>query len=160
MADEENGEALEGVEGGDDVVALPRESTNNLLSLLTAPLIELIAPTTLSFPPTPVDPSSHPPTTSALSAIHIRALECLNNLFLSVDEGDDLSHGDAFTDADRQGARDVWSAVWKALVQVGEIVVDGKISAIRSFQKKKEFWEGAMGVLWGVAKIGRRHLVS
>lgn len=144
----------------DEAVTAPRDSTNNLISVLTSPLVKLITPTTLSFPPTPLDPSPHPPTTAALSSIHIRALECLNNLFLAIDENDDASQSGALTDADRQEANVVWISVWKALAQIGKVVTEGKFSTIGGFGKKREMWEIAMGVLWGIARIGRRHLVS
>lgn len=142
----------------DETVTAPRDSTNNLISILTSPLVKLITPTTLSFPPAPHEPSPHPPTTAFLSSIHIRALECLNNLFLAIDENDDASQAGGLTDADRQEANVIWTAVWKALAQIGKVVTDGKFSTTGGFVKKKEMWEIAMGVLWGIARIGRRHV--
>lgn len=158
MADGDNQDVSQKIEDG--TVTTPRDSTNNLISTLTSPLVKLITPTTLSFPPTPLDPSPHPPTTAVLSSIHIRALECLNNLFLAIDESDDASQAGALTDADRQEANVIWIAVWKALAQIGKVVTDGKFLTAGGFGKKKEIWEIAMGVLWGIARIGRRHLVS
>ncbi|GJJ13213.1 hypothetical protein Clacol_007464 [Clathrus columnatus] len=158
-ADMADGDMIDDSEEDEEAIEVPRESTNKLLPILTSPLIKLIVPTVLSFPPSPADPSPHPPTTSVLSTIHIRALECLNNLFLAIDDSDNSSENGTFTDADRQGASDIWAAIWKALAQVGTIVVDGKISAPRGFEKKREFWEIAMGALWGVARIGKRHLI-
>lgn len=47
-------------------------------------LIALARATPLSFPPDATTPSPHPPTTAVLSAIHLRALEALNNLLLTM----------------------------------------------------------------------------
>jgi hypothetical protein len=51
------------------------------LSSLVSPLLALVYPTSLSLPPLAA-PSVHPSTTSVLSAIHVGALEYLNNIFL------------------------------------------------------------------------------
>jgi hypothetical protein len=48
---------------------------------LVSPLLALVYPTSLSLLPLAA-PSAHPSTTSVLSAIHVDALECLNNVFL------------------------------------------------------------------------------
>ncbi|KAF8518620.1 armadillo-type protein [Gautieria morchelliformis] len=136
---------------------LDRTSTNNLLRTLTGPLIKLVHPTTLSFPSDPFEPSSHPPTTSALSTIHIRALECLNNLFLAIEEaqGDEL----VISPEDKEAVTSIWNEVWCALAKVGKIVKDGKVVASRGMEKKAEIWGIALGVLWGIARVGRGQLV-
>ncbi|KIJ54300.1 hypothetical protein M422DRAFT_154105 [Sphaerobolus stellatus SS14] len=138
----------------------PRQSTNDLVTLLTGPLVELVYPTSLSFPPSATDPSPHPPTTSALGTIHIRALECLNNLFFSVDEAANNESGlkVAFTTQDRRETNTIWNAVWRALGAVGKVVADGKITAVRGLERKAEMWEIAVGVLWGIARIGRGYI--
>ncbi|KAJ7233513.1 armadillo-type protein [Mycena haematopus] len=110
---------------------------------LVEPLLALIQPTTLSFPPLAA-PSPHPPTTSALSAIHVAALECLNNVFLSLARN---SNGLA----DVAGGRTVWDAVWAALSAVGTQTGLGQ-------ERRRAMWEVAVGVLWGVAIVCRGSL--
>ena len=75
---------------------------------LVHPLLALIHPTPLSFPP---PPSAHLPTTSALTAIHISALECLNNIFFSLA----TTHSEGTLSADAENGQRVWSELWKAL---------------------------------------------
>ncbi|KAJ7743939.1 armadillo-type protein [Mycena maculata] len=108
------------------------------LPALVAPLLALIQPTTLSFPPLAA-PSPHPPTTSALSAIHLAALECLNNIFLPLVRGGP---------ADAVGGRAVWDSVWAALGAVGTQTGLGQ-------ERRRAVWEVAAGVLWGVASVCR-----
>ena len=134
-----------------------RKSTDNLLLMLTPPLIKLVHPTTLSFPPGPFEPSPHPPTTSALSTIHIRALECLNNLFLAVEAQGD---GSTISPEGRKKVEPLWIELWDALAKVGKIVKDGKMVASKGLEKKAEIWEIALGVLWGIARVGRGQLVG
>ncbi|KAJ6510364.1 armadillo-type protein [Mycena sanguinolenta] len=112
------------------------------LPTLVQPLLGLIQPTTLSFPPLAA-PSPHPPTTSALSAIHVAALECLNNIFLA------LARSGAPIDA--AGGRAVWDAVWAALGVVGTQTGLGQ-------ERRRAMWEVAVGVLWGVASVCRGSL--
>ncbi|KAF8527379.1 ARM repeat-containing protein [Hysterangium stoloniferum] len=136
----------------------PRKSTNGLLGTLSGPLVALVHPTALSFPPSATDPSRHPPTTSALSSIHVRALECLNNLFLAIDEAQ--TDGQAsFSTQDKEGARALWDELWGALAKVGKVVSGGKIVASRGLERKREIWEIAMGALWGVARVSRGYLI-
>lgn len=137
---------------------IDRNSTHTLLLTLTQPLIKLVHPTTLSFPPNPSEPSPHPPTTSALSTIHVRALECLNNLFLAVEEAE--GDGSAISPDDRESVKLLWTELWHALSAVGKVVKDGKVVASRGLEKKAEMWQMAVGVLWGMARVGRGHLVG
>jgi hypothetical protein len=115
-------------------------SALSMLSTLVSPLLALIQPTSLSFPPL-ATPSMHPPTTSALSAIHICALECLNNLFLSL-----TTSRAAAVSADKQAGMTVWSAVWSALKLVGTETGLGQ-------GRRQEMWETAIGVLWGIGNV-------
>jgi len=135
----------------------------SLLNTLTYPLLALARPTSLSFPP-PALPSVHPPTTSVLGAIHVRALECLNNLFVGVKE---RPGGAAAEDVSReekelvQGAMDVWNQTWGAdlLGAIGE--PPGTPSSIDTpgQERRAEMWKIAVGVLWGLARIGKGALV-
>ncbi|KAA1467810.1 ARM repeat-containing protein [Dentipellis sp. KUC8613] len=113
---------------------------SSFLPTVLEPLLALIQPTTLSFPP-PNEPSPHPPTTSALSAIHIAALECLNNAFLSL-----AANPPPAVSADVVAGRRVWDAVWRALGAAGMQGGAGQ-------ERRKEMWEVAVGVLWGIGRV-------
>ncbi|EPT03355.1 hypothetical protein FOMPIDRAFT_1040483 [Fomitopsis schrenkii] len=117
------------------------DANTTFVQTLVAPLLALVQPTPLSFPP--LDrPSPHPPTTSALSAIHVSALECLNNVFLSL-RGARL---DALR-TDLASGKRVWDAVWQALGAVGTNVdTPGQ-------ERRRAMWEIGVGVLWGVAEV-------
>src|SRR5277367_5973541 len=91
----------------------PQNSNTTSLTTLVAPLLPLIQPTALSFPPLAA-PSPHPPTTSALSALHISALECLNNIFLSLTTSPNPS-----ITSDINSGLTVWNGIWSALSLVG-----------------------------------------
>ncbi|RDB28844.1 hypothetical protein Hypma_015922 [Hypsizygus marmoreus] len=120
--------------------------TTSFLPALVSPLLALIQPTTLSFPPLAA-PSPHPPTTSALSAIHISALECLNNVFLSLTTTPNPS-----VSADHASGRKVWDDIWAALSVVGTETGLGQ-------ERRQEMWEVAVGVLWGIGNVWKGSLV-
>ncbi|TFK77473.1 ARM repeat-containing protein [Pluteus cervinus] len=149
--DEDNGGDEDAAADGHDVqmgvepVAKTNE-TNGALPIFVPPLLALIQPTSLSFPPL-ASPSIHPPTTSALSAIHISALECLNNIFLSLG----TSQNPAIA-GDKESGQKIWNDVWTALSLVGTEAGPGQ-------ERRQEMWEIAMGVLWGVGIIWRGSLV-
>lgn len=109
---------------------------------LVAPLLKLVHPTALSFPPVGA-PSPHPPTTSALGAVHVSALECLNNIFLSMA----TSLGGRPSGLAPENGRTVFDAVWHALGAVGtDISGPGQ-------ERRREMWDVGVGVLWGVGNI-------
>ena len=122
-------------------------SAATFLPTLVQTLIALIHPTPLSFPPL-ASPSPHPPTTSALSAIHICALECLNNTFLSLGASPNPAVA-----ADKESGRKMWDSVWSALGAVGTESAPGQ-------ERRREMWEVAVGVLWGMGNIWRGCLVG
>lgn len=134
----------------------------SLLKLLTPPLIALARPTTLSFPP-PALPSVHPPTTSVLGAIHLRALECLNNLFVGMGGGEDVRGGGANAgggEVDEEivkGAVGVWDQMWSAglLGAAGEPQTLIGAGTGPGQEKKIEMWNVASGVLWGLARMAK-----
>jgi hypothetical protein len=115
----------------------------SFLTTLVAPLLGLVQPTSLSFPPLSAQ-SIHPPTTSALSAIHIAALECLNNIFLSLATAPIPSVSAGLT---------VWNGLWSALQLVGTETGPGQ-------ERRQEFWEVTIGVLWGVGRVWKGSLVG
>lgn len=122
-------------------------SGQSYLTTLVAPLLTLVQPTALSFSPLAAQ-SIHPPTTSALGAVHIAALECLNNIFLSFSTVPNLS-----VTSDTDGGLRVWHGIWSALSLVGTQAGLGQ-------ERRKEFWDVAVGVLWSVGRVWKGHLVS
>ncbi|KAF9786699.1 ARM repeat-containing protein [Thelephora terrestris] len=143
---EEAEEDADGEEDTDDQMATdetPAASQPNLsrFAFLIPTILSLIEPTHLSFPP-PGSPSIHPPITSALGSIHLCALECLNNLFLSLA----TSHR-YITDAERAQGMTIWNSLWTVLQKAGDL----RSAAITKEQRL--FWETAIGVLWGVSIV-------
>jgi len=120
--------------------------TSSFLPVLVQPLLALIHPTPLSFPPAG-GLSSHPPTTSAISAIHVGALECLNNIFLSLS----TSQNPAVASDKDSGSR-IWDEIWSALTVVGTQSGPGQ-------ERKQEIWEVGIGVIWGIGSSWKGFLV-
>lgn len=128
-------------------------------------LLPLIHPTPLSFPPvisgtSPATasppPPTHLPTTSALGAIHVSALECLNNACLALSlahESNSSAAGVKATRPDVEDGRRLWDAVWSALSAVG-------LEGGRGQERRREMWEVAVGVLWGIGGIWKGSIVS
>lgn len=127
----------------------PATSQSNIsqFTTLVLPLLSLIEPTHMSFPP-PGSASIHPPTTSALGAIHICALECLNNLFLSL-----TTSSRPLADSEKAQGVTIWSLLWAALGKVGDP------RAVETTKEQKSFWETAIGVLWGVSIVFKGAIV-
>ncbi|KAH9065579.1 ARM repeat-containing protein [Lactarius vividus] len=127
----------------DEPMALDEPPSHNgtpapsFLPTLLEPLLALIQPTELSFSA----PSPHPPTTSALGAIHIAAFECLSNAFFA------LAAAPAAAASDVQVGRRVWAAVWAALAGAGSPADAAPGSA------RAAVWDVAVGVLWGVGTV-------
>jgi hypothetical protein len=126
--------------------ANPPTSSPSFLPALVPSLLALIHPTSLSFPPL-ASPSPHPPITSALGAIHICALECLNNVFLSIGASPHTS-----ASANEEAGRKIWDEIWQALHMMGMEFGLGQ-------EKRREVWETAIGVLWGIGDIWKGTLV-
>ena len=125
----------------DDATLEPNTSDTpaapSFLPTLLEPLLALIQPTELSFP----IPSPHAPTTSALSAIHIAAFECLSNAFFA------LAAAPGSAASDVQAGQRVWSTVWAALAGAGDLIQSFQLSA------QAAVWNVAVGVLWGVGAV-------
>lgn len=113
-----------------------------LLSVLPERLVKLATLTPLSLPPAD-DASPHPPTTAALSALHLRALEALNNLLLStaaaVQNGEKLD----------VPAQELWNALFPILRAEGAPAAD---ASARGQEFRKAIQEAALGCLWGCAR--------
>ncbi|TFK26788.1 ARM repeat-containing protein [Coprinopsis marcescibilis] len=123
-----------------ELTEAPTDAKSSLLPTLVFPLLALIQPTALSFPPLSA-PSPHPPTTSALGGIHVSALECLNNIFLSLA----MSKNEAVS-KDVQNGASIWNSIWSGLELVGTQTGLGQ-------ERRQEFWEVAVGILWGVGLV-------
>jgi hypothetical protein len=133
----------------DDPAQNPRlASTAASLPALVHPLRALIHPTPLSFNPIAPLPTIHLPTTSALGAIHLCALECLNNIFLSFGESSNVS-----ISWDVQSGKSLWDEVWMALNAVGTTFGPGQ-------ERRKGMWDTGVGVLWGISNLWKGRLVS
>lgn len=132
----------------DDANVEPNDSRTtsapSFLPTLLEPLLALIQPIELSF----LAPSPHAPTTSALNAIHIAALECLSNAFLA------LAAAPGSAASDVHAGQRVWSAVWAALAGAGNPLesVPGSTRAA--------VWDVAVGVLWGIGTVWTGKLVG
>ncbi|KAL4253634.1 Armadillo-like helical [Abortiporus biennis] len=124
------------------------------LPSLVAPLLALIHPTPLSFPPITGGLSPHPPTTSALSAVHVCALECLNNIFLSLATPSRAHQNpNIVASSDTASGVKIWDEIWKALGAVGtDFNAPGQ-------ERRKEMWYLGVGALWGVGIVWKGSLV-
>lgn len=129
----------------------------SFLQTILPQLLSLIVPTQLSFPSLPSTSAApeqtapvHLPTTSALAAVHVAALECLNNAFLTLALSE---KGPAAMGANKEDGQRIWDAVWSALGIVG-------VESGRGQDRRKEMWEIAVGVLWGVGSVWRGEIVS
>ncbi|KAI5898062.1 ARM repeat-containing protein [Schizophyllum commune H4-8] len=150
--DEEDEEDEDGdVEVDDAADTAPVSSdvgaTRSFLPALVPSLLALAQPTALSFPPLAA-PAAHPPTTSALSAIHISALECLNNIFLGL-----AASPSAQVSSDLDAGRRVWTGLWSALGAVGT-----EFGGLGQ-ERRREMWDICVGVLWGAAIVWKGTLV-
>jgi hypothetical protein len=121
--------------------------STSVLPSLVPPLLALCQPTSLSFPPHAAA-SLHPPMTSALSSVHVCALECLNNIFLGLSQSKNSS-----ISQDREGGKNIWNAIWTVLELVGTQFGLGQ-------ERRQEVWENAVGVLWGVGNLWKGSIVS
>jgi hypothetical protein len=130
----------------DDAEESP-SSTSALLPSLVQHILSLIQPTELSFPPFG-GPSPCPPITVALSSIHVSALQCLNNIFLSLAASRNPSIAQ-----DKQSGQKLWDDIWKCLASVGTTYGPGQ-------ERREEMWSIGAGVLWGIAMIWKRSLVG
>lgn len=149
---DDDDEDVEGDAGDEDIVDAPAlssdvDATRGVLPALVPPLLALAQPTALSFPPLAA-PAAHPPTTSALGAIHVAALECLNNIFLGL-----ATAPSAQVSGDADAGRRVWTGLWSALGAVG-----AEFGGLGQ-ERRREMWDVSAGVLWGAGIVWKGALV-
>ena len=132
---------------------------SHLLSTLNLPrrLTSLATLNTLSFPPSTSDPSPHPPTTSILSVLHLRALETLNNLLLTVVASLPSEAGARSQAAGVVPSAGVWSSMFAV---VDPLLAERGVLAQKGQELRTEVLEMALGCAWGCAKIDAEGLVS
>jgi hypothetical protein len=125
---------------------------SHLLQTLSLPqrLSTLSALTPLSFPPSTSTPSPHPPTTSLLSTIHLRALEALNNLLLTT------VAGDAYQPASIP-SQGVWDTLFKSVEMIAS---EPEVISAKGHEMRGEVLEMATGCLWGIVKLASDEIVS
>ena len=132
----------------------------HLLSLsIPARLTQLALLNPLSFPPsTPGQPSIHPPTTAVLSTVHLRALEALNNLLLTIVAAlPQMPRSQASQLVGSLPLQGVWDGVMH-LVQI--VSAEPEVLKQRGQEMRAEVFEMGVGCAWGVAKIGAGQVVS
>jgi len=168
------------VDGANGVLTVltPVDLPHLLIDLkLPQRLLNLALFTTLSFAPSPMQPSLHPPTTAILSVLHLRALETLNNLFLTTVAS--LTPTASMTSA--FPAQTIWDGLLRIVSQLVQEMIEMQmndlerkprkivISAVMGRAEKAEMdvegvglkgqelkgdvLEMAMGCLWGLVKI-------
>ena len=132
---------------------------SHLIATLSLPrrLASLSALNALSFPPSTSVPSPHPPTTSVLSVLHLRALEALNNLLLtsvaSLPE-------DASSRAQAASVIPI-DTIWNGMFAiVGALVSEPDALKQKGQELRIEVLEMALGCSWGCAKISPESVVS
>lgn len=124
----------------------------HLLSTLSLPsrLLKLSLPTPQSFPPTSATPSLHPPTTAVLSSLHLRSLEALNNLLLTLA----ASVASDATAAMQAAASIPSQQLWDGLYEIVRVIAsEPDALGARGQEMRGEVMNMALGCLWGVAKV-------
>ena len=131
----------------------PIVTLSHLITTLLLPqrLTTLALPTPLSFPPSDSVPSPHPPTTSVLSVLHLRALEALNNVLLTTAAS---LPSEAATHIPSQG---VWEGMFRIVSTLG---AEEDALGAKGQEMRLEVLEMALGCLWGLVKIAPADLVS
>lgn len=152
-------EEADGQWGVSNAATLP-----HLINTLRLPerLARLAHPTGLSFPPSSASqPSPHPPTTAALSVVHLRALEALNNLMLTVAAA--AAESPAVLKALpslRTGSDGQVQATWEGVFAIVlPLVAEQDVLPQRGQEMRGEVLAAACGAAWGVAKVALPHLV-
>ncbi|WWC88040.1 uncharacterized protein L201_002943 [Kwoniella dendrophila CBS 6074] len=135
----------------------PGATLSHLLSTLQLPirLTALSQLTTLSFPPSNDQPSLHPPTTSVLSVLHIRALEALNNLLLTTAVSLPSNASAASQISGTVPVQQIWSKMFEILTTIGS---EPDALKMKGQEMRVEVLEMALGCIWGTSKIAPEQL--
>jgi hypothetical protein len=137
----------------------PAATLSHLLNTLLLPqrLTTLALPTPLSFPSTGPIPSPHPPTTSVMSTLHLRALEALNNLLLTTAAS---LPSDAAVASQAVGTIPV-QGVWDGMFTIiGAAGAEAEALNAKGQEMRLEIIEMALGCTWGLGKVAASQLVS
>ena len=127
-------------------ISLPHSALPNL----PARLSRLAQLTPLSFPPLH-GPSPHPPTTSLLSVIHLRALEALNNIFLTV----------AAKNRQPSEIGIPCDDLWLVLTSIASALLSEPDALhFKGQEFRLEVLEATVGCMWALAKLSQGTLVS
>ena len=123
----------------------------NLPTRLTA----LSSLTPLSFPPSSTQPSPHPPSTSVLSILHLRALEALNNLFLLCVASSSTPNGSREMGEPSQFSTVIpLAAIWARLFDSVEIIMrETEVLGQKGQEMRMEVLQMSIGCSWGLAKL-------
>lgn len=164
--DDISDEAL--IEKGRDPASAPNGSTqpkvatavtlSHLLTGLSLParLTHLASLNALSFPPSSAMPSIHPPTTSVLSVLHLRALETLNNLLLTVVASLPEDPAQRTQVSSAIPVDQVWTSNFGT---IDLILSEPQVLSQKGQELRIEVLEMALGCTWGCAKIAPEALV-
>jgi len=131
---------------------------SHLLTTLSLParLTTLSTLNSLSFPPSSSMPSPHPPTTSLLSVLHLRALETLNNLLLTV-VASLPADGAQSQISNVIPVGDIWSSMFST---VDLLLSEPQALNQKGQELRMEVLEMNLGCTWGCAKIAPAIIVS
>lgn len=135
-------------EDAQPVVVTTAVTLQHLISNLSLPtrLSSLASLNTLSFPPIAAA-SPHPPTTSILSVLHLRALETLNNLLLTI-------VASLPTDGTRNTQIVPVNQIWDAMFGIIDALLsEPEALTLKGQELRLEVLEMALGCAWGCAKI-------
>ncbi|WWC60440.1 uncharacterized protein I303_103012 [Kwoniella dejecticola CBS 10117] len=129
----------------------PGATLSHLFTTLQLParLIALSQLTPLSFPPANNQPSPHPPTTSVLSVLHLRALEALNNLLLTA-AASLPSGGDSAQICSAVPSQQIWSSMFAIIGAIGS---EPDALKMKGQEMRVEVLEMALGCIWGTVKV-------
>ncbi|WWD16378.1 hypothetical protein CI109_100804 [Kwoniella shandongensis] len=138
-------------------VVNPGATLSHLLTGLQLPqrLTALSQLTQLSFPPANDNPSPHPPTTSVLSMLHLRALEALNNLLLTTAASLPSNPSAASQAAAAVPVQGIWDAMFATVETIGS---EPQALTMKGQEMRVEVLQMALGCIWGVAKIAPAQL--
>lgn len=152
----DNGDEDEDLEADDITPTSKINTAVTIQSLLSHQLPRRLAKlgqlTSLSFPPAGSQPSVHPPTTSVLSTLHLRAYEAMNNLLLTLV----ASNEDQGKIVDMIVVQELWSGL---LGTVRMIATEPDVLKERGQEMRGEVLEMALGGIWGIIKLGSGSLV-